>query len=90
MRYVRGNLRSTPIHPNRPRTRVTALKSVAAVEKSKNQLSRDFRCRPIFDFCSTIVPQTDTSDLERTPTETSTRGASSSNAMASLLREDSL
>jgi hypothetical protein len=39
---------------NRPRTCVAALKSVAAVEKSKNQLSRDFRCRSIFDFCNSI------------------------------------
>jgi hypothetical protein len=29
-------------------------KGVAAGEKSKNQLSRDFRRRPIFDFCSSI------------------------------------
>ena len=39
---------------NRPRTCVATLKSVAAVEKSKNQLSRDFRCRSIFDFCNSI------------------------------------
>jgi hypothetical protein len=34
----------------RPRTFVPALQRVAAVGTSKNQLSRDFRCRSIFDF----------------------------------------
>ena len=55
MRFVRGNVRE-PCRStqNRPRTCVAALKNVAAVEKSKNQISRDFRCRPIFDFCNSI------------------------------------
>ena len=35
-------------------TFVAALMSVAAVGMSKNRLSRDFQCRPIFDFCNTI------------------------------------
>jgi hypothetical protein len=35
---------------NRSRTSVAALKSDAAAEKSKDQLSRNFRCRSIFDF----------------------------------------
>ena len=37
---------------NRPRTFVAALNSDAAAEKSKNQLSRDFSGRSIFDFCN--------------------------------------
>jgi hypothetical protein len=31
-----------------------ALKSDVAAEKSKDQLSRDFPGRPIFDFCNNI------------------------------------
>jgi len=38
----------------RPRTLASALRSVAAVETSKNQLSRDFRRCSIFDFCNSI------------------------------------
>jgi hypothetical protein len=36
-----------------------ALKSDAAAEKSKNQLSRDFWCCSIFDFCNTIPSTAD-------------------------------
>ena len=39
---------------NRSRTSVVALKSDAAAEKSKDQLSRDFPGRSIFDFCNNI------------------------------------
>src|SRR4030081_3116540 len=39
---------------NRSRTSAVALKSDAAAEKSKDQLSRDFPCRSIFDFCNNI------------------------------------
>jgi hypothetical protein len=39
---------------NRPRTFAVALRSVAAAEKSKNQLSRDFRCRPICNLFNSI------------------------------------
>ena len=39
---------------NRSRTSVVALKSDAAAEKSKDQLSRDFSGRSIFDFCNNI------------------------------------
>src|ERR1700753_3797423 len=39
---------------NRPRSFVAALQDVTAEEKSKNQLSRDFWCCPIFDFCNSI------------------------------------
>ena len=42
---------------NRPRTFVAALNSEAAAEKSKNQLSRDFYGRSIFDFCNSICQQ---------------------------------
>jgi len=38
---------------NRPRTFVAALNSEAA-ERSRNQLSRDFQRRSIFDFCNSI------------------------------------
>jgi hypothetical protein len=37
---------------NRSRTSAVALKSDAAAEKSKDQLSRDFPDRSIFDFCN--------------------------------------
>ena len=37
---------------NRSRTSAVALKSDAAAEKSKDQLSRDFPGRSIFDFCN--------------------------------------
>jgi hypothetical protein len=39
---------------NRPGTSVVALKSDTAAEKSKDQLSRDFPGRSIFDFCNNI------------------------------------
>jgi hypothetical protein len=83
MSFVRGHVRD---HTDSPKS-TTDLRNGA---KERDQLSRDFRCRSIFDFSNTIEPQTDTSDLERTPIETSTQGDSSSNAMASLLGEDSL
>ena len=40
--------------PNRPGISVVALKSNTAAEKSKDQLSRDFPGRSIFDFCNNI------------------------------------
>src|SRR4051812_29075704 len=39
---------------DRSRTSAVALKSDAAAEKSKDQLSRDFPGRSIFDFCNNI------------------------------------
>jgi hypothetical protein len=42
---------------NRSRTSVLALKSDPAAEKSKDQLSRDFPGRSIFDFCNNIDPE---------------------------------
>ena len=39
---------------NRLRTSAVALKSDATAEKSKDQLSRDFPGRSIFDFCNNI------------------------------------
>jgi hypothetical protein len=42
---------------NRSRTSAVALKSDAAAENSKDQLSRDFPGRSIFDFCNNIGTQ---------------------------------
>jgi hypothetical protein len=44
---------------NRPRVSVVALKSDARAEKSKNQFSRDFWGRSIFDFCNNIPQEAD-------------------------------
>ena len=44
---------------NRSRTSAVALKSDAAAEKSKDQLSRDFPGRSIFDFCNNIEGKAD-------------------------------
>jgi len=55
MRFIRGDVRGPHCFAQkRPRTIVSALQSVAAVEASKNQLSRDFSYRSIFDFCNSI------------------------------------
>jgi hypothetical protein len=43
----------------RPRTFVSGLQILAAVETSKNRLLRDFRSRSIFDFCNTIESEAD-------------------------------
>src|SRR4029453_184620 len=43
----------------RPRTFVSGLASIAAVETSKDWLSRDFQRRSIFDFCNTIPSEAD-------------------------------
>src|SRR5271166_1349919 len=43
----------------RPRSFVSALRGFAAVEMSRNHLSRDFRGRSIFDFCNTIRRRAD-------------------------------
>src|SRR5258707_9011541 len=42
---------------NRPGTSIVALKSDTAAEESKDQLSRDFLGRSIFDFCNNIRQQ---------------------------------
>ena len=52
--YVRRREGSYRFIQNRSRTFVAALKSDAAAEKSKDQLSRDFKGCTIFDFCNTI------------------------------------
>jgi hypothetical protein len=44
---------------NRPGTSVVALKSDTAAEKSRDQLSRDFPGRSIFDFCNNIEGNAD-------------------------------
>jgi len=54
MRFVRGDVRAHCFPQKRPRTIVLALKCVGTVEASKNQLSRDFWYRSIFDFCNSI------------------------------------
>jgi hypothetical protein len=41
-------------HPKSITDLAVALKSDGAAEKSKNQLSRDFQGRSIFDFCNNI------------------------------------
>jgi hypothetical protein len=53
---------------NRSRISVVALKSDAAVEKSKEQLSRDFQGCSIFDFCNNICHKP--TSLERNETNT--------------------
>jgi hypothetical protein len=55
MRFTPGDVREPyRFIQNRSRTSAVALKSDAAAEKSKNQLSRDFQGRSIFDFCNNI------------------------------------
>src|ERR1700722_6551578 len=55
MRFARGDVRGPHrFTQNRPRSFVAAPQNVTAEEKSKNQLSRDFWCCPIFDFCNSI------------------------------------
>src|SRR4029079_6034645 len=55
IRFTSGDVRG-PYHliQNRPGTSIVALKSDTAPEKSKDQLSRDFSGRSIFDFCNNI------------------------------------
>jgi hypothetical protein len=55
MRFTRGNVRGPyRFIQNRSRIFVVALKSNASAEKSKDQLSRDFSGRSIFEFCNNI------------------------------------
>jgi hypothetical protein len=58
MRFARGDVRdyiaSSKIDHG---PSVVALKSDAAAKKSKNQFSRDFLGRSIFDFCNNIDPE---------------------------------
>src|SRR5258705_265313 len=53
MRFTRGDV-TISFHPNRSRISVVALKSDAAAEMPKDQLSRDFLGCSIFDFCNNI------------------------------------
>ena len=59
MRSARGDVREDHIvlHKKRPRTFVSGLASIAAVETSKHRLSRDFQRHSIFDFCNNIPQQ---------------------------------
>jgi hypothetical protein len=52
--YARRRERPYRFIQNQPRTSVVALKSNTAAEKFKDQLSRDFWCCSIFDFCNNI------------------------------------
>jgi hypothetical protein len=52
--YVRQREGPYRFIQNRSRASAVALKSDAAAEKSKDQLSRDFPGRSIFDFCNNI------------------------------------
>jgi len=55
MRFTQGDVKGPyRFIQNRSRTSVVTLKGDAAAEKFKNQLSRDFRGRSIFDFCNNI------------------------------------
>src|SRR4051794_22704500 len=55
MRFTRGDVRGPyRFIQNRSRISVVALKSDAAAENPKDQLSRDFLGCSIFDFCNNI------------------------------------
>ena len=55
MRFTSGDVREPyRFIQNRPGISVLALKSNTAGEKRKDQLSRDFPGRSIFDFCNNI------------------------------------
>jgi hypothetical protein len=59
---------------NRSRISVEALRSDATAEKSKDQFSRDFQRRPIFDFCNSINGKADFPLRARTSELTQTGG----------------
>jgi hypothetical protein len=54
MHFVYGDVRILIVSHERPRTFGSAMQSVAAVELSRNLLSRDFWRRSNFDFCNNI------------------------------------
>jgi hypothetical protein len=55
MRFARGDVRDHIVFTQKqPPTFISPLRRVAAVEATKNQLSRDFRCSSIFDFFNSI------------------------------------
>jgi hypothetical protein len=89
MRFVRGNVKDRTDSPKS----TTDLRNGAKERCSGRELQKSTFARFSLSFDFRLLQhyraQTDTSDLERTPTETSTQRDSSSNAMASLLREDS-
>jgi len=59
MRFTSGDGGTISFHQNRSGISVVALKSSTAAEKSKDQLSRDFPGRSVFDFCNNIQPKAD-------------------------------
>jgi hypothetical protein len=68
MRFASGDVREPyRFIQNRSRTSVVALKSDAAAEKSKDQLSRDFPGRSIFDFATISALSGPRSDDHRRP-----------------------
>jgi hypothetical protein len=55
MRFACGDMRGPHrFTQKRPRSFVSALRSIAVAVSAKKQLLRDFRRRSIFDFCITI------------------------------------
>jgi hypothetical protein len=55
MRFARCDVRGPHrFTQEQSATFVSALRSVAAIETAKNQLSRDFRCGSILDFFNSI------------------------------------
>jgi hypothetical protein len=55
MRFACGDVRDhIVLQKERPPIFVSTLQRVSAVATSKDQLSRDFRCCSIFDFCNSI------------------------------------
>jgi hypothetical protein len=66
MRLASGDVRDR-FTQKRPRTIVSALRGFDAVETSKNQLSRNFWSRSIFDFCNSICRKLTSSRLPPAP-----------------------
>jgi hypothetical protein len=70
MRFARGDMREPPrFTQKRPRSFVSALRSIAVVEPAKNQLLRNFRRRSIFDFAT--LSRVERTSLSRGPTSES-------------------
>src|SRR6267142_3140698 len=60
MRFACGDMRGPHrFTQKRPRSFVSALRSIAVAVSAKKQLLRDFRRRSIFDFCNTIEVRAD-------------------------------
>jgi hypothetical protein len=58
MRFARGDVRVHIVsHKNDHGPSYRRYRALQRVETSKNQLSLDFRCRSIFDFCNSICQE---------------------------------